>query len=898
MSLPLLHRLPVLLLAGVAVAPALVVAPAALQDAPKAHPVAPRLAVVPLTGVDAPALKDLQVPSVRPETGGPGRPRATSGPLSGLTRRPARPSVLTPARATQRFSTLGVSWDLTDQTADLAIQVRTRSGGRWGGWTTMDGPDGAATLAQARAEAPPGAKASAQVRGLRAGTEPLWAPDSDGVQVRVDLRSGRLPAGLRVDLIDPGRSDFDGQVGRTPPGSAAASAGRPLVYSRANWGADETRRNGGPDYTATIRAGVIHHTVDRNDYTAAQVPSVIRGDYAYHVSRGWSDIGYNFLVDRFGRIWEGRAGGIDRPVLGAHSGGFNTSTFGVSVLGNYESAKPAPAVSAALARLLAWKLAPYHRDPLGTVRLTSAGGGTARWPSGTTVTVPVIMGHRDVGQTACPGRNLYALIPAIRREVVRLMQAAILEPSVAPAAADAGRGGFTAAGTALTAQTQRLRVSNCSNALVADLNNRVAARKRFAISWNGSAGRTPARPGTYSYRLDAAAGANRYALPVAGFFTVRPPAPGPAGTGPSGAGQQGGYVPLNPVQLLDTRTGRVPALGGGGRTDLQVTGVGGVPSTRVSAVTLALTLLCPSQDAVLTAWPAGQGKPTATGLTVPAHGLRDGLVTVPVGAGGRVSLGLSAGVSDVLAAVVGYQSPVPPQRYLAVPPTTVYDTATAGGPIRNGTSRSIALPTLAGLSGYRMVAVAAYVTSRGVRGNGAVSIASYQAAVPPVGAVRQTAGVGMTAFALLRPAQGRLTLRSSGGDTNVSIQVVGIWTADPSGRARQVSLQPATVYRSDADRAGALRPGVARTVRLAGVGGVPSDATAAVLKLRLLHPTRYTGLLVAPAGSGAGALALRARTGETFTGSAVVPLGSDGRITLTSTEGLTHVSVDVEGYLR
>ena len=91
----------------------------------------------------------------------------------------------------------------------------------------------------------------------------------------------------------------------------------------------------------TIKAGFVHHTVNANDYTAEQVPAIIRGIYAYHTqSRGWSDIGYNFLVDRFGRIWEGRYGGVDRPVVGAHTLNYNEESFAMSAIGNFETAQP------------------------------------------------------------------------------------------------------------------------------------------------------------------------------------------------------------------------------------------------------------------------------------------------------------------------------------------------------------------------------------------------------------------------------------------------------------------------------------------------------------------------------------------------------------------------------
>ena len=91
-----------------------------------------------------------------------------------------------------------------------------------------------------------------------------------------------------------------------------------------------------------MKAGFIHHTVNANTYTSAQVPALLRGIYAYHTqSRGWRDIGYNYLVDRFGRIWEGRYGGVGSPVVGAHTLGYNEVSFAMSAIGNFDIAEPA-----------------------------------------------------------------------------------------------------------------------------------------------------------------------------------------------------------------------------------------------------------------------------------------------------------------------------------------------------------------------------------------------------------------------------------------------------------------------------------------------------------------------------------------------------------------------------
>jgi uncharacterized protein with LGFP repeats len=242
--------------------------------------------------------------------------------------------------------------------------------------------------------------------------------------VRVDVPSGPAPQDVRVELVDPGESSADATMGqRSSPASTATAATRqPAIISRAQWGADESIRTAAPSYASGVRVAYVHHTASSNDYTAEQAAAQVRGFYAYHVqSLGWSDIGYNFLVDRFGRVYEGRYGGIDRAVIGAHAGGFNTGSMGVSMIGTYSTVSPPAATLASVRDLLAWKLSLDGTDPLGKQVVTSGGGSTARYPAGTQVTVDVILGHRDTNATACPGDAGYSKLAALRRSVADLV---------------------------------------------------------------------------------------------------------------------------------------------------------------------------------------------------------------------------------------------------------------------------------------------------------------------------------------------------------------------------------------------------------------------------------------------------------------------------------------------
>src|SRR5690242_1144349 len=159
---------------------------------------------------------------------------------------------------------------------------------------------------------------------------------------------------------------------------AVASAGAPLIVSRASWGANEEIVRAAPIIAPVLKLAVVHHTAGSNSYTRAQAAAIVRGIEVYHVKgNGWNDIGYNFLVDRFGTIYEGRGGGIDRNVIGAHAQGFNAGTVGVALVGNFVAARPASAQQAALVKLLAWRLDIAHIDPRSKVVYTS--GGNAKF---------------------------------------------------------------------------------------------------------------------------------------------------------------------------------------------------------------------------------------------------------------------------------------------------------------------------------------------------------------------------------------------------------------------------------------------------------------------------------------------------------------------------------------
>jgi hypothetical protein len=302
-----------------------------------------------------------------------------------------------PIDAPHRFDLVGVTREVR------TVQIRVRDdGGRWTNWVDQD--DGT----------------------------PIYTGGSDEAQVRAPFRPrGRLhfvnvsgtAGGLAGRLLSSARQAINTafiSVASTP--IAQAVAPKPQIVSRADWGADLAGGGcppRGPAEYGTVRAAVIHHTVNANDYTPAEAPSIVLGICRFHVyGNGWNDIGYNALVDRFGTLYEGRAGGLKRPVVGAQAQGFNSQTTSIASIGDHTSETPTPQAQGSIIRFLAWKMAVDRAYPVtGTVSLASAGGSESRYSKGALVTVPRIVGHTTLGLTACPGAAMIPLVPRIQAAV-------------------------------------------------------------------------------------------------------------------------------------------------------------------------------------------------------------------------------------------------------------------------------------------------------------------------------------------------------------------------------------------------------------------------------------------------------------------------------------------------
>ncbi|MFC7877369.1 N-acetylmuramoyl-L-alanine amidase [Isoptericola sp. NPDC057391] len=402
-----------------------VVVPTITLPVAQAHAVAPDVETLEVPGVDRGARA--QAGALTEAVGGE-QEHADYGQGEAAASAPApeegQLAALSPRRTTQEFLVAGVTWEApagagAEVGADVGtgatagadpevteVAVRLHEDGAWTDWRAL-GLDGVVT------------------EEGRTGTEPITSAGADGIQVRVRTADGETPPGLEVDVVDPGTSAADATVGagQAPAASANAATGRelrPSVVTRKQWGADESLRGSWPTVSGRLDAIYVHHTAGTNSYSRSQSAAIVRGIYAYHTkSRGWPDIGYQLLVDRFGRIFQGRSGAVDDNPIGAHAGGYNTGTIGVSAMGDFEVARPTSALLTALTHVVAWKAYQYGVGPKSHVTLptgTSTGSDTRARP-GQRVRVPAITMHRTTNHTTCPGRYLAGRMKWLRNAV-------------------------------------------------------------------------------------------------------------------------------------------------------------------------------------------------------------------------------------------------------------------------------------------------------------------------------------------------------------------------------------------------------------------------------------------------------------------------------------------------
>lgn len=882
-----------------------VATPPAVTDVP-VHDV--DITIAPTSGLSAFAVPE----PVSPDGAAPGGAGqdATTPDAATADRPHGSDRVRTGAIAASSHTTLGVSW--ADPGASLAVQVRTRTDGTWSPWRALDdevtSPDASTSEAQ---------------RTLRGGTEAIWIGGADAVELSFPA-TGEPPRDVDLTLV--GDAATDGVTGATADASSAAgpvdsadartassttasaledadvtalaetsSVAAPGIISRAEWGA--APQLCAFDVASTLMFAVVHHTAGSNDYTSvAQAMAQIRNDQRYHQqSRGWCDIGYNYLVDKWGNVYEGRAGSGSRPVIGVHAGGFNTGSVGVSMLGEYGAVSPSAATQESVSRLIAWRLSAYHRDPAGTFSYTTGGGENSRYPAGTRLQLPVVIGHRDVAFTACPGERGYAMLGSVRSRARALIGSQMVNPYLLSTSLAYGSGTAVASdvvgsiGWTLTVVDRRTGVE-----LVRRTGSTGPTSGTTIAGWDG--------------RSDAgvALGAGPYTLTMTGTDLVNGSPLVPWSQNFEVAGSQNPpvvaavpltgslrYEAVDPARLVDTRaTGG--SLGPSSRMDLKVAGVAGVPAD-AKAVALNVTAVNSAGVSYVSAWPAGQARPGSSVLNADAGRTTAAATVVGVGGQGLVSLYNNAGSVHLVVDVTGYFTDAGATDGYAPLATAAraLDTRTSGGAIAAGGRRTVTLAGTAGVPADATAVVVNVVSRAGGAGN--VAVVPSGSAPGLTSTVNHVPGRDVANRAVVPLRSGAVDVNVAGSAADVVVDVVG-WFG-PGGTQRFTPVAPARAF--DTRLTGRqLGERETRTFPVASVGGVPADASSVVLNLTATRANAYATYLTAwGPGARPATSDLNAGAGADIANVTFVRPATSG-VSVYNNAGSVDVVGDVMGYFR
>lgn len=465
---------------------ALVVLPPTAWSVPDPKPISPDVESIPVDGVNKNAVEK----APEPDHEAPGS-------------EPLEPAVVTePIETDNEFGLVGVTFD-EKPPAESSVQVRVREEDGWTEWRELPidaghGPD----------------RGDPDFANVKPTTEPLLTNPADKVQVRVDTPNGQEIKGTEIKVVESTESPADEAAVTGRPAVAAASAAtvRPRIISRAAWGADESLRNGCPGLTDAHRVAFVHHTASTTFYDENQAPSQLRNILAWTTSNGYCDMPYNFLVDRYGNIYEGRGGGISLPVKSGATASFNTGSMSVSALGTFTEA-PSNGFSAmrtAIAQLIGWKLGLTDRAADGRESLTASGypGGA---PKGEVRSFDRISGHRDAFSTSCPGDAFFPELAAMRKEAASYQDT---DPDTAPAPAPVIKATSYITQWSKTKRTRKRGKYYRSSFLVTPGDSRLVKikRKRPGKKWKVWATVTADSAGYARFRLKAYKGMSVYRL--------------------------------------------------------------------------------------------------------------------------------------------------------------------------------------------------------------------------------------------------------------------------------------------------------------------------------------------------------------------------------------------------
>ncbi|MEU4354569.1 peptidoglycan recognition protein family protein [Streptomyces virginiae] len=793
---------------------------------------------------------------------------------------------------TEPFGLLGVSW--TDPEAEVKgrIEARTRDAdsGKWSKWVVLE-----------QAESGLDGKRP----GLRGATEPVWVGPSDGAEVRV-TGGGTLPAGMELNLVDPGagaakaKKKGDLSLGPaafslpavdpapTTPGPES-TAPRPDVVSRVQWGADESLNNEGPIYLpgGKIKAVFVHHTASTAPYECSESAAIVRSLHVYHVQgNGWRDLGYNFLVDKCGTVFEGRQGGVDQPVQGAHTYGWNAESTGVSVLGDYTTAGASTAALGAISKVAAYKLGQYDGDMNGTATLT-AGATQANYfgksyTAGQQYEFKSLSGHRDGFNTQCPGNSLYPQLDALRQTgpAAQLKIASVNGATAAPGATLPSGAALTVDWTTSTA-TGRLSKFELLVDGEATAVTDGAARKATAVVTDG----------THEVRVRATALNGKVSTSLA--VTVQAEVKGAR------------FVPLAPKRLMDTREGlgvRRGPVGSGEVVTLPVAAAsGGTPT----AVVLNVTATNPTQPSFVSVFPSGTTRSSASNLNFTPGRTIPNLVVVPV-VNGSVSFFNNQGTVDLIADITGYfTSTADGATQTNFGPKRLMDTreglGVPKGPV--GSGGVVTLP-VAGVDGVPATGVKAVVLNVTATNPTQPSFVS----VYPSGTTRSSAsnlnftpGQTIPNLVVVPVVDGKVSFYNNQGTVDLIADITGYFSDSDAG-ATHANFGPKRLMDTRTGtgvRQGPVTGGSVVTLPVAGVGGVPATGVkAVVLNVTATNPTEASFVSVFPSGTTrTSASNLNFTAGLTIPNLVVVPV-VDGKVSFYNNSGAVDLIADITGYFR
>lgn len=676
----------------------------------------------------------------------------------------------------QPVTLVSVSADAMFATGTV-VSLRVKEKGKWGKWTELGVTDGHGPDL-----------GSAEAKAARFGSDPLLTSNATAAQVRVFTSNGKAPRGLTLTSVVAPSSPADAGVAA---GSVRASAtvGQPSIYSRADWGANEAWRGHAPTYTSPIKVGFVHHTASTSDYTTAQTPAKIRAIYAYHTrSLKHSDIDYNFVVDRFGRLWEARAGGIDKAVEGAHTAGFNKNSFAVAALGNFMSFVPPAAEWAAMqdsiARLFAWKLGLFGVNPADTAHVVSLGySKPTKYARGVTANIPAMSSHQTVNFTQCPGSRLEAVMPAMRALAASYSSVVLSPPATSVSQLVSGSmGSITISTTATKPVTWRLDVlSPCSDNPVRTIAGSAAAAGPISFDWDltDSAG-AALLPATYTLRLTGTDTAGAAVAAVTSGLTITPAA-------------GGAWGPCANVTRIpsDTTAGRAVAFGQLANPTARSLVLVGDPTSSVSALSagvagaalahkLGVPLLVTAPSALSAEVSADLSGRRATNVTIVGGSatVSDAVVASLTSAGiavERIAAATDAGTAAQVAARFG-----PVGASVLVDPSSGPEHALAGSALAAASNLPVLLVNTSGVPAETQAALAAQAV-------GSVTVAVPAAVSDAV----LVAGLG-----------GRPATRLTGADAATAAAAVA--AAFPTQRASAVLMSDAAASWGAAPAAATL----------------------------------------------------------------------------------------------